>query len=179
MKKGILEAILHGLHIIYEALKNIGIALAKSLGITGKSKLLVARKIVLISFVIISASALIFSETEIISIHDGPYINPQLPAGFYTNSSDKEPSSSNKSIENKIQVTNSKLCLNCSGKGEVEESYYVNEWIQCTACGGDGLVDNNEFPCGVCMGKGGHYENRKYIIDVICSVCNGKGYIPV
>jgi len=210
----ILEQILHILHIIYESLKNIGIALAKPLviirkskiflmrrltlissknidvananpqKITVKSKLLLARKITLISFVIISASLVVFSETEVTTIQDGPYVNSQLPDGFYNKFLGNNITNSNNTdqifIKNITQSPNSRICTNCNGAGFIEETYTAREWISCINCGGDGRIESiDSYMCPVCHGTGWQYKNVAKTREVNCPICKGNGYIPL
>lgn len=176
MKKKLLETILHIFHTIYESLENIGIALAKQL-ITGRSHLFLVQRIVFTSFVITSAAVVGFSETEVTTVQDGPYIHPLNNNTTMGNNS----SFNNKTSFNNTTQPINNTCLNCNGTGTINEQYPIEEWVSCDRCSGIGHIqdpiEQTNVSCSRCNGKGGWYEHKMEYRTTKCPVCDGKGYL--
>ncbi len=79
-------------------------------------------------------------------------------------------------------------CGRCGGKGEridKNNSMFMNTWIECKICGGNGRVEFNLSRgeklelCGGCKGKGERIDRNNSIFVktwIKCKICNGTGW---
>lgn len=171
MKKKRLEDILHALHNFYESLEEIIKAMAKSVGINGKSSslnLTRIRSIVFVSFAVVAVFAISVNGVDMTTskadVLDLSPINQ-------TNQSVDLPMVKPK------PTANSKLCLDCHGTGVTVEWVNYSTEVDCPNCV-DGYLDKaHEFICSKCSGKGYLIEETSKAEYLTCTTCKGSGYL--
>jgi hypothetical protein len=175
MVKKILENISHALHLAYESIERIIIALAKKMGISRKSHgeqlktgtkkatdYIRIRNMVFTTFIIVSVIVIGVNGVDMTSLQDNGTLSLQkqpIPLG-------------------------ATMCTNCNGTGQIIEEYNITVSVTCdnpNCVNGQIKEGSDEFTywetCPTCGGDGITEKIVKKIRNHTCPVCKGKGYL--
>jgi len=172
MKKKRLEDILHALHNFYESLEEIIKAMAKSVGINGKSSslnLTRIRSIVFVSFAVVAVF--------VIGVNGVDMTTPNTDVLDLSLVNQTNQSSIDLPAVKPKPTTNSKVCPDCHGTGVTVDWVKYTTEVDCPNCV-DGYIDKaHEFICSKCSGKGVLFEEIEKPEYSTCPTCKGSGYL--